>query len=174
MSEILVGGDHVGLEASVVRAPHQGADDIVRLIAVAGEHRDIERLDHAADVGQCGAKFLGHLLPVGLVIGKLDVPLRRRLGIERDPQMSGLLVVPQVEQRLRKPIQRGAVHAFRRENRSADKREVRPIDQRHSVQQEQFLHHADSVARPGANSAMNFSSEISARSPNSAAQAARN
>ena len=61
-------------------------------------------------------------------------------GVERDGQMGGLLVLQDVEQRLGKAVERGGVHAFGREDRAADKREVRPIDQRHPIQQEQFLH----------------------------------
>ena len=49
--------------------------------------------------------------------------------------MGGLLVLQDVEQRLGKAVQGGGVHAFGRENRAADKREVRPIDQRHPIQQ---------------------------------------
>ena len=95
---------------------------------------------------QGGAEVFGHRLARGLVVGKLDVPLRRRFGVERDAQVGRLLVVEDIEQRLRKPIQRGGVDASRRENRAANEREVRPIDQCHPIQEEQFLRHSKSVA----------------------------
>ena len=63
------------------------------------------------------------------------MPLGRRLGVEGDGQMSRLLVLQDVEQRLGKAVQGGGVHAFGREDRAVNKSEVRPIDQRHPIQQ---------------------------------------
>ena len=97
----------------------------------------------------CGSAALrssGISCRVRLVVGELDVPLRRRLGVEGDGEMGRLLVLEDVEQRLGKPVERGGVHAFGRENGAADEREVRPIDQRHPIQQKQFLHHKQKVA----------------------------
>ena len=97
-------------------------------------------------MGQRRAEVFGHLLPVGLVVGKLDMPLRRRRGIERDGEVGRLLVLQDVEQRLGEPVERRGVHAFGRQDRAADKREVRPIHQRHPIQQEQFLRHNERLA----------------------------
>ena len=61
--------------------------------------------------------------------------------------MGGLLVVEDVEQRLGKAVERGGVDAFGGEDRAADERKVRPIDQRHPIQQEELLRHGDRVTR---------------------------
>jgi hypothetical protein len=56
-------------------------------------------------MGERGAEVFGHLLPVRFVVGELGVPLSRRLGIKRDSQMSRLLVVEDVQQRLSKSVE---------------------------------------------------------------------
>ena len=91
-------------------------------------------------MGQGGAELFGHLLPVRFVVGELDMPLRGRLGVKGNGEMSGLLILLNVEQHLGEAIERGGVHAFGRENRAADKCEVRPIHQRHPIQQEKLFH----------------------------------
>ena len=64
-------------------------------------------------------------------------------------------------QRLGKPVEGGGVHALGRENRAIDKRKVRPINQRHPVEQKEFLHHADRVTRPGGISSNIYSHVLS-------------
>ena len=147
LAEVFVRRDHVGLEAFLLGALHQRADEVVGLVAVAHEHRDVEGLEHAPHVRERRTDVFGHFLAVRLIVGELDVALRGRRGVEGDADVGGLLVLEDVEQRLGESVERGGVHAFGREDGASNEREVRSIHQRHAVQQEQFLRHAKSLTR---------------------------
>ena len=54
------------------------------------QHRDVERLNHAAHMRQRGAQVLRHLLALRLVFREIHVPLRRRLRVERHRDMRRL------------------------------------------------------------------------------------
>ena len=55
--------------------------------------------------------------------------------------MRGLLIGENVQQRVGKDEQRRRVDAFRREDRPADQREVRAVNQRHAVEQKKLTGH---------------------------------
>ncbi len=148
LPEILVRRDHVGLEALPLRAPHQRADEIIRLEAIQGQRGNIERLEHPPHVRQRGAQILRHLLPGRLVRGKLPMPVRRRRRVKRHPQVRRLPAAQDVQQRLGEPVKRRRIHPLRRQHRPGDKRKVRPVHQRHAVQQKQSLRHAPSITPP--------------------------
>src|SRR3984957_1287121 len=71
--------------------------------------------------------------------------LRGRLGIERHGDMGWLLAFDDVKECVREAVQRRSVHPFGGENRPAGKREMRPVNERHPVQQKQFLCHAAKI-----------------------------
>src|ERR1043166_4942443 len=136
LAKILVGRDHIGFEPFLLRPPDERPDDIIRLETVAGQHRNVEGLDHPPHVWQGLAQLFRHRLARSLVLGIFSVPLSGRFSIKRHRNVRRLLVFQDIEQRLRKPIQRRRVHSFGREDRPGNEREVRPIYQRHAVQQE--------------------------------------
>ena len=81
--------------------------------------------------------------------GEIGVSLSRRVGIESDGKVGGLLVADDFEKGLRKAVKGGSIDPFRRENRARDERKVRPINQRHAVQEEKLFRHGKTIARYG-------------------------
>ena len=76
------------------------------------------------------------------------MPVRGCFGVERDSDVGGALVLQHVEQRVGENEQRRCVDAFGRKNGPADQREVRAIDQRHAIEQEEFLRHDARLTQP--------------------------
>ena len=70
LREVLIGRHHQHLvEAGLLGGVAEGADDVVGLVALAGEHGNTERLNHAAHPGQAELYLLGHSIAVGLILG---------------------------------------------------------------------------------------------------------
>ena len=61
--------------------------------------------------------------------------MRRRLRVKRHRQMRRLLALDNVEQRIGKTVKRGSIHTFGSQDRPRGKSKMRPVNQRHAVQQ---------------------------------------
>ncbi len=141
LSEILVGGDHEGFEVTPgVGLPGEGADDVVGLVAVQFEDRDVERFTEALEVGEGGGQFLRHVLAVGLVLGKELVAGSGRGGVEGHREVGGLLFFENGQEGVGKPEEGRGVNPLRAVNRVPDQGEMGPVGQCHPVQQEKPLH----------------------------------
>ena len=112
MRKIFIRRDHVGFESVFLRAPDQCPDNVVGFITIAGQNRDSESIQHAADVRQGLDEILGHGLARGLIIGEIGMPLRGSVGIESDGDVGGLLVFKDFEHGLREPVEGGGIHSF--------------------------------------------------------------
>jgi hypothetical protein len=100
LAEVLVGRDHIGVEALVLGALGEGADDVVSLEAVFDQQRNAHGLAEALHRRDGGGEVFGHGLALGLVVGEPLMAWRGCRGIEGDGEVRGLLVVAQVEQRV--------------------------------------------------------------------------
>ena len=98
-------------------------------------------------MGQRPGNVLRHGFPLNFVVGKNPVPVRGGVSVKRDRDMGGPLVLHHVEQRVGKDEQRGSVYAFGGEDRPADQRKVRAIDQRHAIEQKELFRHGRRVTR---------------------------
>src|SRR5262249_40905608 len=76
--EILVPGDDDGLEAAARRALRERRNDIIGLVAVEGDHRNVKRIEDLADALERAIEvllqLLAELLARGLVLGVLLLP----------------------------------------------------------------------------------------------------
>ena len=69
LKQVLVRTDDDRRQAHGRGFPGQGAQDIVRLVAVQLHDGNVQRLYQLADHGNLGPQVLGHFRPVGLVVG---------------------------------------------------------------------------------------------------------
>jgi hypothetical protein len=72
---------------------------------------------------------------LSFVFREFLVAMGRNIGVESDGNMCGLLVLQNIQQRLSEPLKRGGVDSFRSEDWPVNQREMRAINQRHSIQQ---------------------------------------
>ena len=112
LTEILVGRHHVSNETFFFSFVRQGADDIVRLIALGCVDRNVETLDKPDDIGNRSPEVVGHGFAVGFILTEFLCPHRRAMKVEGHPDMSGLFVAEHVVQSVQKPHHRGGVQAF--------------------------------------------------------------
>ena len=139
LAEVLVRGHHVGGVPVLLGMPRQGADHVVRLVPVAFQDGDVEALDDAADVGDVRGDVVRHLLPVRLVLRVFQVPLGGLGGVEDHGDVGGLLLLDQVQQGEREAECRAGVEAPAVDPRVLDEAEVRAVDQRVGIEQEEAL-----------------------------------
>ena len=124
-------------------ASNERADDVVGLVAIANQGRDVKGFEQSSDMRQSPDDVLRHRFALDFVFGELAVPFGRRFGVEGDGDVRGLLIRENVQQRVGKDEQRRRIDTFRREDGAADEREVRAVNQRHAIEQEKpFLHAA--------------------------------
>ena len=136
LAEIFVRRYHMSLKPLLLRLPRECPDNVIGFIAVACQHRDSKRLQHPMHMGQGQAQILRHHLARRLVFGIGGVTGCRGVCIEGHGNVRRLPVFHDVQQRLRKSIERRRVDPSRREDRPRNQRKMRAIDQRHSVEQE--------------------------------------
>ena len=100
LGEVLVGRHHDNLvEARELGLVTEGADNVVGLVALAGEDGDAEVADDALHPRQAHLYLFRHRLAVGLVLGVHLVAERRRLQVESHADMCGALAAQQVVER---------------------------------------------------------------------------
>ena len=133
--EVLVAGDDHGLEALLRRLPGERADHVVGFIALEFDDGVVEALHDLPDPPEAVPQVVRHLLPGRLVLG-VDLITERVTGIEDDREVVRLELLPDIEQEPREAERRGGVLSRRIRERPADEREVRAIDQRVRVDQE--------------------------------------
>ena len=143
LPEVFVRCHQVGFEALLFGASNERADDVVGLVAIANQGRDVKGFEQSSDMRQSPDDVLRHRFALDFVFGELAVPFGRRFGVEGDGDVRGLLIRENVQQRVGKDEQRRRIDTFRREDGAADEREVRAVNQRHAIEQEKpFLHAA--------------------------------
>jgi hypothetical protein len=140
LGEVLVRGDHEGLEAGAFRAFDERADDVIRFEAVDLENRDVEGAAERFDMRDGGGEFLRHFIALRLVGRVFDVARSRRGGVEGDADMGGIFLFENGEQRIDEPVKRGGVDSFRVPNGGLDQREMGAIDEGHAIEQEKAVH----------------------------------
>ena len=89
LSEVLVGGHHIGGEALLFRLFRQGADDVVGLVAFHAVDGDVEGLDEPYYIRYGVAEVVGHLLAVGLVFAVFGLSLCGAGHVEGHADVSG-------------------------------------------------------------------------------------
>ena len=135
LCEVLVEGDHVGVEPGRLGTPRDGADHVVRLDAGVADDRDAHRLGHPLHVRQGVAHPLGRLLARALVVGVgVGAPGRPRC-VEHHGDVGGLLVGEDLQQRVGVAEYRRRVEAVGGDQRIVQKHEVGAVHQRHAVDQ---------------------------------------
>ena len=97
----------------------EGADDVVGLVAVEFEDRDVEGLAEALEVGQGGGEVLGHLVALGLVFGKELVARGRGGGVEGDREVGGLLLLEDGQEGVGEAEEGGGIDPLRGEDRGS-------------------------------------------------------
>ena len=83
---------------------HQGADEVVGLEAFLPQGRQPEAVDDLLDIGELHDQLFGHGGPVGLVVGKVAVPLGGPLGVEDQGQVMGLPLLDDLEEHVGHPV----------------------------------------------------------------------
>ena len=137
---IAVAGDEHGFAALALAGGGDGAQDVVRLVAGALEHRDAHQADQLADDRILRAQFVRHGLARGLVIGVLLRADRRRVDVERHGQAVRLLVGDDLEEHHHKAVHGVGRRAVRRAHRRL-KRVKRPVHQAVAIQQYDLPRH---------------------------------
>ena len=137
LPEILVRRNHERGVAFRFGLFRQRADHIISLVAIALEDGDVHALDDAPDVREIGADIIGHLLPVRLVIEQCFVSFGRCSSVEHHGDVCGLLAPDQIEQGGGETERRARVEALAIDPRCPDETEVRAVDQREGVEEEE-------------------------------------
>ena len=141
LSEVLVGGDHDDLVKALAFGPvGGGADDIVGLVALAGDDGDVEGGDDAADIGQPHLNGFGHGLAVGFVFGIHLVAEGGLLQVESHGSVCGLQLLEEVVERGGEAEHSGGVDALGVHAVGTVEGVVGAIRHRHAVEKNEFLH----------------------------------
>ena len=141
LTVVLVGGEHQHLKTLYFSVFGQRTDQVIRLIAVDADHRDLEGVEDAFDVRDGCYDVVGRGLAVLLVVFVLDVPEGGRAGVERHGHVGGFLVLEHLVQRVGEAEHRGGVQPLGGESRTFDHCVVRSENQAHSIYQEDFFRH---------------------------------
>ena len=112
MGEVLVGSDHVGLEAVGFGAFDEGADEVVGLEAVDFQDGDGEGAAECLHVGDGGGELFGHFVALGFVGGVFDVARGGCGSIEGDAEVGGVFLFQDGEEGVDEAVEGGGVDAF--------------------------------------------------------------
>ena len=112
LGEVLVGSDHVGLEAVGLGSFRQSADEVIGLEAVFFENGDLKGAAEAFDVRDGGGEFLGHVLALGFVFWEFLVAGGWGRGVEGDADMGRLLVFENGQEGVGETVERGGIDPF--------------------------------------------------------------
>ncbi len=116
-----------------------GTDNIVGLVAVELQHRHVEGPHNIFDDRNGGADVLGLRFTVGFVGFVALVAKGGHAGIEGHGDVGRLFLGDHLEQGVGEAQGRAGVFALRIDARILAKGKVRPVDQRHRIEQKQFL-----------------------------------
>ena len=107
------------------------------------DRRHVERLDDLLDPRDVLLQIVGHGRAVTLVLGVERVAVRglARERVEDNGEVRDLVVFDELEQRRREAVGRRRVFAFRVDERARNEDEVRPVRQRHRVEQVEAARH---------------------------------
>ena len=133
--EVLVARNDDRLQTRGLRLHRQGADHVVGFVPLEFDHRVVEGLDDGAHPAQARPQVVGHLLTRGLVLRILDIA-ERHAGVEDHRQVIGLELLADVEQKAREAERCGRIFTGGVRERAVDEREIRPVDERVGVDQE--------------------------------------
>jgi len=112
----------------------EGADDVIGLEPLFGEHGDVERFEQFLDGGNGGADLFRGVFALGFVFRIFIVAERRAGDIEGDGNVCGLLLFEDFEQRIEEAEEGRGVAPLGVDHRIADECEVSAVDQRHAVE----------------------------------------
>jgi hypothetical protein len=137
LQRVAVTGADQHVHAGPDRLHGEGGDDVVGLVALGGEHRDVQRGQHLLDEADLASEVGGALAAVGLVL-RVDLAAEGLAPhVEGDGQMGGLLVPQHVDEHRREAVDGvgrlpgGGGEVLHRQ------REERPVGQRVAVQEQQ-------------------------------------
>ena len=142
---VLVRRREVHVKPLARRAHGERAHHVVRLEALLAQHGDAERLGELERIRNGGGEVLGHLLALRLV-GRVGLVAERgAAGIHRQHGVRGGEVLEDGRHAVREAEQRRRVDARRRHARALEEHEVAAVEERHQVDDEQFLHAEDYI-----------------------------
>ena len=135
LSQVLVGRDHIHVEAAAGKIAGYGADHVVGLEAGLHQHGDAEGVDDFGERFERGLHQFGRGGAGGFVFRVDFVPESPARRVEHHGQMRGLLAGDELEQILGEPEQDGRVLAFRVDHGPAQECVIHPENQRVAVDQ---------------------------------------
>ena len=142
---VLVRRGEVHVKPLVRRAHGKRAHHVVRLKPVLAQHGDAERLGELERVRDGGGEVFGHLLALRLVRRIGLMAERGAAGVHGQHRVRGGEVLEDRGHAVRESEQRGRVDARRRHARVLEKHEMPAVEERHQVDDEQFLHAEDYI-----------------------------
>ena len=134
--EVLVAGDDDGAQAPPRSLLGERSDDVVRLPPIRLDHGHAEGVEHLAAPRQRGPQLVRHLFTRRLVF-RVDLAAEAVAGVERDAQVVRLVVRDQTHEEACDSVRGGRVLAALGGERAADHGEVRPVNERVAVEQEE-------------------------------------
>ena len=137
LCEVLVGGDHVGEEALGFGEAGDGSDDVVGFPSGVGEEGNAKGFGEAFDLGDGGDDVFGDFVALGFVGGIDPVALGRLRGVHGNGEVGGLLLFEEVDEGGGEAVEGGGVDAGGGGDGRAHEGEVGPVDEGHSIEQEE-------------------------------------
>ena len=139
LSEVFVGGHHIGCKSLLFSLFRQSSNHIVGFVAFHAVNRNVESLDEPYYIRYGLAEVVGHLFAVGLVFAVFGLPLRGAGHVEGHANVGGFLVLQDFIKRVQKAHHRRGVEAFRGHPRVLVHGEERPVNQCVGIQKEEFF-----------------------------------
>mgnify|MGYP004422077593 CR=1 FL=1 len=117
LSVVLVGGEHIGLDALASGSGGKGAYHIVGLEAVGLEHGYMVSLEDVLDDGHARPDILGRLFALCFIVGIGFVAESRSAGVETDSDMSWLFAFEHIFQAVDKAEDCRCINSLRVDTR---------------------------------------------------------
>ena len=134
---VAVAGGDQHVHALLDRLHGERGDDVVGLVVLGGDDRDVQRRQHLLDQADLAAEVGRALGPVGLVLGEDLAAEGLAADVEGDREVRGLLVAQDVDQHRREAVD-GVRRLARRRGEVLDRqREEGPVGQRVPVEEQQ-------------------------------------
>jgi hypothetical protein len=138
LPKILIGRHHVHVKVFLFGPFGQGTDHVIGLVAIHTYEGNIESIGQPADVGHRYFDGLGGFVALSLVFRKFLVAEGRLVRIIHDGDVSGRVFFQHLQQRIGKAKDGGGIQALGGDAGVFDKSEVRAVNQRVGIEQEEF------------------------------------
>ena len=92
LTKILIGCHHENIKPQITRFPSQSSNDIIRLITIHRNHRDVETLYDSKNIRNTLPQIFRHLFALRLVSFKFDMSHRRCRRIKHNRNVGWLLL----------------------------------------------------------------------------------